>query len=99
MRRLRLSPDAAQDLSEIYEYIAQDSVDTAEGVRTGIYDALRGLVMMPGRGHRREDLTTQPVLFWPVQPYQIVYLPQSNPLQIVAVLHGKRNIRKILKQR
>jgi plasmid stabilization system protein ParE len=31
--------------------------------------------------------------------YTVVYRPETVPLQIVAVLHGKRNIRRILKQR
>jgi hypothetical protein len=31
--------------------------------------------------------------------YAIVYRPETMPLEIVAVVHGKRNIRRILKQR
>ena len=56
MTRFRLSPEAAQDVIDIYEYIAQDSVDAAERVRAEIYDAILGLAAMPGKGHRREDL-------------------------------------------
>jgi plasmid stabilization system protein ParE len=57
------------------------------------------LVKMPGQGHRREDLTKLPVKFGTVRAYQIIYKPESRPLEIVAVLHGKRNIRRILRQR
>jgi len=39
------------------------------------------------------------VLFWPVRSYQIIYRRESTPLEIVAVLHGKRNIRAILRKR
>jgi hypothetical protein len=53
----------------------------------------------PGKGHRREDLTPQTVLFRPVRSYQIIYRPESTPLEIVAVLHGKRNIKRILQKR
>jgi len=56
------------------------------------------LAEMPGMGHRREDLTKQNVLFWPVHSYLVIYR-DSTPLLIVAVLHGKRNIKKLLKQR
>ncbi|MGH9327171.1 MAG: type II toxin-antitoxin system RelE/ParE family toxin [Terriglobia bacterium] len=62
MSRFRLSPEATQDLTEIYEYIAQDNIGAAERVRAEIYDALSGLAAMPGKGHRRADLTAQPVL-------------------------------------
>lgn len=96
MTRFRLSPEAVQDVIDIYEYIAQDSVDAAERVRAEIYDALLGLAAMPGKGHRREDLTNQPVLFWPVRSFQIIYRPKSQPLEIIAVLHGKRNIKRVL---
>ena len=99
MTSFRLSPEAAQDLIEIYEYIAQDSADAAERVRVEILEAIRGLAEMPGKGHRRDDLTNRPVLFWPVRSYQIIYRKESHPLQIVAVLHGKRNLRRILKVR
>jgi plasmid stabilization system protein ParE len=94
-----LSPEAYQDLTEIYEYIAQDNVDAADRVREELLEAMRGLAEMPGKGHRRTDLTGRPVLFWTVRSYQIIYKPGTGPLDIAAVLHGKRNIRRILRER
>ena len=43
-------------------------------------------------GHGREDLTDQPVLFWPVGAYSIIYRPETMPLEVVRVLHGSRDI-------
>ena len=54
------------------------------------------------RGHLRPDLTARPLRFRTLiryPNYSIVYRPETAPLQIVAVLHGKRNIRRVLKQR
>ena len=51
MTAFRLSPEASQDLNEIYEYIAQDNVDAAERVREELLEAMRGLAEMPGKGH------------------------------------------------
>lgn len=99
MNTFRLSPEASQDIIEIYEYIAQDSVEAAQRVRLELLKAMRGLAEMPGNGHRREDLTKGPVLFWTVRSYQAIYRTRGQPLDIVAVLHGKRNIRRILKKR
>lgn len=99
MNAFRLSPEASQDIIEIYEYIAQDSVEAAERVCTEFLEAMRGLAEMPGKGHRREDLTKSAVLFWTVRSYQIIYRTGSGRLDIAAVLHGKRNIRRILKKR
>jgi plasmid stabilization system protein ParE len=67
-------------------------------VRLELLAAAQGLARMPHKGHRRDDLTSYPVLFWPVRNYQVIYRPGTQPLEIVAVLHGKRNIRGILKQ-
>jgi plasmid stabilization system protein ParE len=56
----------------------------------------------PLRGHSRPDLPTRPVRFWTLTRYPnytVVYRPETAPLQIVAVLHGKRNIRRILQGR
>jgi len=50
-------------------------------------------------GQRHADVTKAQVLFWVAQPYVIVYYPESRPLLIVAVLHGRRNIKKILHAR
>jgi plasmid stabilization system protein ParE len=56
----------------------------------------------PMRDHSRSNLTTRSLRFWTLSRYPnylIVYLPDTTPLQVVAVLHGKRSIRRILKQR
>lgn len=99
MRSFRLSPEASQDLLEICEYIAHDSVEAAERVRIELLEAMLGLAERPGMGHVREDLTTHRVLFWTVRSYQIIYNASARPLEVVAVLHGKRNLRRILRER
>ena len=53
------------------------------------------------RGHSRFDLTSRSLRFWTLTRYPnytVVYRPETSPLQVVAVLHGKRNIRRILKR-
>lgn len=44
---------------------------------------------MPGVGHKREDLTDEPLLFWPLKAFTIAYLPQTTPLTIVAIYGGQ----------
>jgi plasmid stabilization system protein ParE len=39
MTAFRLSPEATQDLVEIYEYIAQDNIEAAERVRIELLEA------------------------------------------------------------
>jgi len=61
-----LSVDADLDLNEIWEYIAADNVDAADRWIEKLFDAFEALARAPGMGHKREDLTDYPVLFWPV---------------------------------
>jgi plasmid stabilization system protein ParE len=61
-------------------------------------DALVLLASRPSIGHARDDLTDRPPKFWSVHSYLVVYDPTSDPLIIVAVLHGARNVAQILKE-
>jgi hypothetical protein len=53
----------------------------------------------PGSGHRRDNLTTENVRFSPVYSYLIVYRLDTKPLQIAAILHGRRDLERILTNR
>lgn len=59
-------------------------------------DAFVLLASRPRIGHARADLTDRPLKFWSVYSYLIVYDPVSDPLTIIAVLHGARDVAKIL---
>jgi len=90
-----LHPGAAQDITEIWDYIAADSPQAARHVREEILDAIRALAAFPHQGHVRIDLTTRPLRVHTVRDYLIVYAPDENPLVVIAVLHGRRHPRVI----
>ena len=92
MKLFKLSPEAAGDIRDIWAYIAEDSVKAVGKVRLGLFDACKLLAENPAIGHLREDLTDQPVLFWPVGSYLIIYDPRADPLAIVRVVHGARDV-------
>ena len=52
----------------------------------------------PDIGHLRRDLTLQDVRFWSVFSYLVIYRPGTQPLEIVRVLHGKRDVRRLLEK-
>jgi toxin ParE1/3/4 len=93
-----VSPEALEDLLSIWEFVAEDNRDAANRILRDFNDAFRLLANMPGLGHRRTDLTKRDLRFWTVYSYLIIY-KQSDPVVIVAVLHGKRNVKKLLKAR
>jgi plasmid stabilization system protein ParE len=94
-----LSVDAELDLDEIWEYIAQDSLDAADRWTAKLFDTFQSLAQNPGIGHRREDLTSLPVLFFPVEAYLIIYRVQRKWIEIVAVTQGARDIPSFLERR
>jgi antitoxin ParD1/3/4/toxin ParE1/3/4 len=94
-----LSADAELDLDEIWEYIAADNLDAADRWIGELFDAFEALGQSPGLGHRREDLTPHPVLFWPVGAYLIIYRAERRPIEVVAVTQGSRDIPAFLSMR
>jgi plasmid stabilization system protein ParE len=97
-----LTPLAKADIFDIWTYIAENNETAADRVEQAIYDACAFLAEGPLRGHTRPDLTPRSLRFWTLSrypSYTVVYRPETAPLQIVAVLYGKRNIRRILPQR
>ena len=94
-----LSVDVALDLEDIWEYIAADSVDAADRWIGKLFDAFEALGQSPGMGHKREDLTAYPVLFWPVGSYLVIYRAERLPIEIVAVTQGSRDIPAFLRRR
>ncbi len=97
-----LTPLAKADVFDIWCFIAAHSESAADRVEEAIYNTCAFLAEGPLRGHTRPDLTPRSLRFWTLvryPNYTIVYRPETNPLQIIAVLQGKRNLRHILKDR
>jgi len=99
VKKYVLDVDAEHDLNEIWEYIQQDSIDAADRWIDKLFDTFESLAQTPGMGHKREDLTAFPILFWPVGAYLILYRVQAEWIEIVAVTQGARNIPSFLSQR
>jgi len=95
-RQCVLAPEAAIDLVEIWRYIkGQSSVEIADHVESVIRDRIAFLAANPWR----KNLTDERVKFFPVYSYLIVYRPGIAPLQIVSIIHGRRDVPQLLKDR
>lgn len=91
-----VSPKADEDIFEVWRYLyEQAGVEVANRVEAELYGTFEMLARNPGIGHKRSDLTSHPVLFVAVYSYMIVYRPHT-PLEIARVLHGKRDLKRIL---
>jgi plasmid stabilization system protein ParE len=96
MSRFVLTPAARGDLEEIVDFIAKDSPDAAQRVRREMRDSMRKLARTPEMGHFRRDLCDEPLRFWQVYSFLIIYRPETRPLQILRVLRAARDVRTIL---
>lgn len=99
MNRYVLSAAAELDLESVWDYIAQDNIDAADRWISKLFDAFEELAQTPGMGHKRVDLTSFAILFWPVGAYLILYRVRDEWIEIVAVTQGARDIPSFLGER
>jgi plasmid stabilization system protein ParE len=92
----RIARAAERDLQDITDHIAHDDAAAARRVLDRLIHACRHLAAHPGMGHRRVDLTDEDFRFWPVHNFLIVYDPTLDPLVVVRILHGLRDVRREL---
>ncbi|MGA8540328.1 MAG: type II toxin-antitoxin system RelE/ParE family toxin [Terriglobales bacterium] len=99
MKRYFVAPEAEDDLRQIWRYLLGEAgLAIANRIQSELVDAFEGLADVPGKGHKRPDLTRRDVLFFRVYQYMIVYR-RTEFVEIVAVLHGKRDVKRLLKTR
>jgi plasmid stabilization system protein ParE len=80
------------------DHIATDSTDAALRVLDRLIDVFELLAENPRAGHFRDDLTSRPVRFFPVYSYLVVYLDETDPIQVIRVLAAARDIGSIMSQ-
>lgn len=83
MKSFRLTPRAEQDLTDIWDYLAEDNIEAADRVMAAIEKAANRLAANPGIGHLREDLADRRHRFWLVYSYLIAQNP-ARPHSVVA---------------
>lgn len=95
MSRYAVSPDADQDLIEIWMFITEDNLEAADRIINDIVSKFDLLAQNPKMGRERPDLAPS-LRSFPERRYVIFYRPVSKGIEIVRVLHGARDINTIL---
>jgi plasmid stabilization system protein ParE len=94
-----VAPDAESGLKQLWRYLLGEAgLAVANRIQGELVVAFESLAETPGQGHRRSDLTSLDVFFFSVYQYMIVYR-RTQTVGIIAVLHGKRNLKRLLKTR
>lgn len=89
-----LTPQAVQDLEEIYDYIAIDNVNAALRFVDLLEEKFLLLTDSPGIGRHRNELASA-LRSFPAGNYIIFYRPVGEVIQIIRVLHGARDIEAV----
>ena len=93
--RLAYSAEAAEDLATIWLFVAAESPPAADAMLDRIEASCLRLLDFPLSGPARDDL--RPGLrHLRVDQYLVVYRALDEAIQIVRVLHGKRDLDGLL---
>lgn len=99
-RNFVLTPQAEVDTLTIWEYLSDSaSPKVADRFVAQLFDECERLAEMPGKGHFRTDLLDNRHRFWSVKSYLIVYRWKTMPLEVIAFIHGARDLDALLKKR
>lgn len=94
MARVDFQALAESDLVEIYTYLARDSSEAARKVITTIQSKCESLAEFPGMGRERPELAPN-LRSYVVWEYLVFYRASPEGIEVVRVLHGRRDIEEI----
>jgi toxin ParE1/3/4 len=89
----RVIPSAAaeRDADDIWFWIATDSPNAADRMLALFDEVSQTLAEFPMAGVARDDLSPG-LRSFPAYPYLLFYRPVVGGVEIIRVLHGRRNI-------
>lgn len=98
MGRIIRSPEAQSDVDEIALHIARDNLDAALRWLDSVDECLKLLARHPGAGPARAELAAG-LRSFPLGNYLVLYRAAKGGIEVVRVLHGARNLRRIFRRR
>jgi toxin ParE1/3/4 len=94
MRVVHRSELSEQDYRDIWRYIAADKPDAADRFLLRIDSKLELYAENPGMGTARDNLAPG-LRSFPVGNYLVFYRVASDGIELVRVLHGSRDLKKL----
>lgn len=94
MRFVYLSHRAAEDLEEIFCYIARDNAAAAQHMYEKLENKCGLLAMHPKMGQARDEFSIA-VRSFGVTPYAIFYRETEDGIEVVRVVHARRDLKNI----
>jgi toxin ParE1/3/4 len=97
MTSYSFTPEAANDLGEIYTYVANEDMVAARQLLDRLTGLFRKLSTMPGLGRKRPELG-QDIRSFPTGRYVIYYRVVEQGIQLMRIIHGARDVEKMFNQ-
>jgi toxin ParE1/3/4 len=91
MARVTRRPLAAADILDIWDHIAEDSLDQADRWIYKLDEKFGILATQPLMGRAREELAAD-LRSFPFGRYVIFYMPVQDGIDVVRVLHSARDV-------
>jgi toxin ParE1/3/4 len=88
---LIISPEAEQDLVDIWLHIAEDQPLNADRFLVRLQEKAQKLAEFTDLGVDRLDLASG-IKSFPVDRYVLYYRPNDHGIELVRVLHGSRDV-------
>ncbi len=85
--RIRWTPVAALDLQQINDYLKKNDPQYRQPTMRKLYDTIRSLRELPGRGRPGSEEGTRELLFPPL-PYVAVYRIREQTVEVLRVYHS-----------
>ncbi len=92
MIRIKWTKPAVSDLESIQDYIARDSAEYAGAVVERLVLSVDQLVLFPESGRLVPEATDSNIRELLVQNYRVIYRLKKGSIQILAIVHGARNL-------
>ena len=97
MIRIRLAPQAREDLDAIWLFIARESgsIESATRTITSVTGKFSLFVKFPHIGKSLESIQRPSVRTFPAGNYVIFYSARPNEIRILRILHASRDAQAI----
>lgn len=96
MSQIKLRPLAEADLQEIWLYLYDISEDIADSLLSDFDQKFRLLGENPRAGRVRPELLIDGLRSFLVGKYIIFYIPLDDGIDVVRILHSRRDIDSII---
>ena len=86
-----LTENAQNDVKEIWQYLSERSLISADKLITELFGKFQLLAKNPKLGKARDELFLN-LRSFPFKKYLIFYVPTENGIEIFRVVHSSRNV-------